>query len=71
VILTPTVLIIGDGVGVQKAVPIVMIKLTGVDFEIWREEFLGSRTTQSADFNHDSKVDGIDFEIWRRNNGNS
>ena len=42
-------------------------KIDGVDFEIWREEFLGSRTTQSADFNCDSKIDGVDFEIWREN----
>jgi len=28
---------------------------------------LGSRTTQSADFNCDSKIDGVDFEIWREN----
>ena len=42
-------------------------KIDGVDFEIWREEFLGLKTTQSADFNHDSKIDGVDFEIWREN----
>jgi len=43
--------------------------INGIDFEIWRQEFWGTRTTKLANFNCnvDDVVDGIDFEIWRRN----
>ncbi|MBI2190249.1 MAG: hypothetical protein HYU49_01780 [Candidatus Levybacteria bacterium] len=36
-----------------------------LDFNIWRDEFLGVSTTKQADFNNDGKVDLLDFSIWR------
>ena len=39
-----------------------------IDFEIWRNEFMGEDTKTDANFNYadDQKVDFIDFEIWRQ-----
>ncbi len=39
-----------------------------IDFEIWRNEFMGEDTKTVANFNYteDQKVDFIDFEIWRQ-----
>ena len=43
----------------------------GIDFEIWRQEFLGLLTTTDANFNCGEDdidiVNGVDFEIWRSN----
>ena len=40
--------------------------IDGVDFGIWREEFLGLRQIAEADFDCNNQVNGVDFEIWRR-----
>ncbi|MBI2622695.1 MAG: hypothetical protein HYW64_01200 [Candidatus Levybacteria bacterium] len=36
-----------------------------LDFNIWRDEFLGNSQTKQADFNGDGVVDLLDFTIWR------
>ncbi|MBI3092688.1 MAG: hypothetical protein HYZ02_00430, partial [Candidatus Levybacteria bacterium] len=36
-----------------------------LDFNIWRDEFLGNSQTKQADFNGDGVVDLLDFAIWR------
>lgn len=36
-----------------------------LDFNIWRDEFLGRALTRRADFNRDGRVDLLDFAIWR------
>ncbi len=36
-----------------------------LDYNIWRDEFLGILTTKKSDFNHDSIIDLLDFNIWR------
>lgn len=36
-----------------------------LDFNIWRDEFLGIVTTKKSDFNKDGVVDLVDFSIWR------
>ncbi len=36
-----------------------------LDYNIWRDEFLGTLTTKTSDFNHDGKIDLLDFNIWR------
>lgn len=38
-----------------------------IDFELWRQESTGIKTTKSADFNCDGTVNIIDFGIWRNN----
>ncbi|MBI2442403.1 MAG: right-handed parallel beta-helix repeat-containing protein [Candidatus Levybacteria bacterium] len=35
-----------------------------LDFNIWRDEFLGNVTTKLADLNNDAKVDLLDFNLW-------
>ncbi len=43
-------------------------KVDFIDFEIWRNEFMGEDTKTDANFNYnsDQKVDFIDYEIWRQ-----
>lgn len=36
-----------------------------LDFNIWRDEFLGKSQTKQSDFNKDERVDLLDFSIWR------
>lgn len=36
-----------------------------VDYEIWRQEYYGTLTTKTADFNGDGVVDMTDFAIWQ------
>jgi hypothetical protein len=36
-----------------------------VDFTIWANQFRGSDSARSADFNQDGFIDGVDFTIWR------
>lgn len=36
-----------------------------LDFNIWRNEFIGISTTRESDLNKDNKIDLIDFNIWR------
>lgn len=36
-----------------------------LDYNIWRNEFLGISTTKQSDFNNDGIVDILDFTIWR------
>lgn len=36
-----------------------------LDYNIWRDEFLGILNTKKADFNRDGKVTMLDFAIWR------
>ena len=36
-----------------------------LDYNIWRDEFLGILTTKKSDFNHDGIIDLLDFNIWR------
>lgn len=36
------------------------------DFELWRQEFLGIRSTKLRDFNCDNLITLADFEFWRR-----
>lgn len=39
--------------------------VTILDYNIWRDEFLGRLTTKTSDFNNDGKIDLLDFNIWR------
>ncbi|MBI2443333.1 MAG: hypothetical protein HYV40_05525 [Candidatus Levybacteria bacterium] len=39
-------------------------KVDLLDFNIWRDEFLGDVTTKQSDLNSDGKVDLLDFNIW-------
>lgn len=41
-------------------------KVDMIDFEIWRQEFIGQVTTRDADFNSSSQTDLIDYETWRQ-----
>lgn len=41
-------------------------KVDMIDFEIWRQEFIGTDTAKDADFDTSSKVDLVDFESWRQ-----
>lgn len=36
-----------------------------LDFNIWRNEFIGISTTKQSDLNKDGKIDLVDFSIWR------
>ncbi|MBI2033437.1 MAG: hypothetical protein HYT10_03190 [Candidatus Levybacteria bacterium] len=36
-----------------------------LDFNTWRDEFIGIRTTKLSDLNHDATIDLLDFNIWR------
>jgi hypothetical protein len=36
-----------------------------IDFEIFRQEYIGETHTLQADFNNDGSVNLVDFEIWR------
>lgn len=36
-----------------------------LDFNIWKDEYLGEASTRHADFNNDGKVDLLDYAIWR------
>lgn len=36
-----------------------------LDYQIWRDEYLGAATTAKADFNKDNKIDLVDFSIFR------
>lgn len=36
-----------------------------LDYQIWRDEFLGRVKTKKADINNDGKVNIVDFGIWR------
>lgn len=36
-----------------------------LDYNIWRDEFLGTVSTKTSDFNRDGKIDLLDFNIWR------
>lgn len=36
-----------------------------LDYNRWRDEFLGNLTTKTSDFNRDNKIDLLDFNIWR------
>jgi len=40
-------------------------KVDIVDFNIWRNEFLGLMTTKTADFNGNGTIDIVDFNLWR------
>ena len=40
--------------------------ITIADFEVWRQEFSGERTTKTTDLNCDGKVSLADFELWRQ-----
>lgn len=42
-------------------------RVTLLDFEQFRQEFVRSVSTTNADFNNDGKVSLLDFEIWRSN----
>ncbi|MBI2443337.1 MAG: carbohydrate binding domain-containing protein [Candidatus Levybacteria bacterium] len=53
---TPTPSLLGD---VNKDGTVDLL-----DFNIWRDEFLGTLTTKLADLNTDGKVDLLDFNIW-------
>ncbi len=37
-----------------------------IDFEIWRQEFIGQVTTLHADFNNNGQTDLVDYETWRQ-----
>lgn len=37
-----------------------------VDYEIWKQEYVGALTTQSADFDGKNGVTVVDFAIWRQ-----
>ncbi|MBI2443195.1 MAG: right-handed parallel beta-helix repeat-containing protein [Candidatus Levybacteria bacterium] len=39
-------------------------KVDLLDFNIWRDEFLGNVATKSADLNGDGTVDLVDFNLW-------
>ncbi len=54
---TPTGPVPGDANG-DKKVDI-------IDYQIWRDEYLGNVATKQADFNKDGKIDLIDFSIFR------
>lgn len=40
-------------------------KIDLLDFEIWREEAIGIRPTQTADFDCKNGVTQVDFDIWK------
>lgn len=42
-------------------------KIDGLDFEIWRQEVNGLRTTTRANFDCANGVNQADFNIWRQN----
>lgn len=56
--VTPTQIpVLGDANG-DRVVDI-------LDYNIWRDEYMGTLSTKRADFNNDGVVDLTDFNIWR------
>lgn len=37
-----------------------------IDYEIWRQEFIGQVTSLDADFNSSDHSDLVDYEVWRQ-----
>ncbi|MBI2443338.1 MAG: carbohydrate binding domain-containing protein, partial [Candidatus Levybacteria bacterium] len=73
---TPTSTPIPTGIATNTPVPttptpIILVgdvnkdgKVDLLDFNIWRDEFLGVLSTKQSDLNSDGKVDLLDFNIW-------
>lgn len=73
VIISPT-----GNIGIGKTNPILTITdtvpgdATGdgfvniLDYNRWKDEYLGALTTKTSDFNKDGKIDLIDFSIFRK-----
>ena len=39
---------------------------SGVDFGIWKNEYLGKLMTITADFNKSGVIDLVDFGVWKK-----